>query len=115
MCLISSLKPQKSPGIVGITVEMLQLVAQCIGPALMLLFNHFLAMGKIPSEWKVGNIIPIPKGKHLQLPSNYRPITLLPIVSKILERHIFNILREFIKNPVPTLSKPVGVLLREIH
>ncbi len=58
-------------------------------------------MGKIPSEWKVGKVIPIPKGKHLQLPSNYRPIMLLPIVSKILERHIFNILRDFMHNQCP--------------
>ena len=62
VCLMSSLKPKMSPGIDGITVEMLQLVVQCIEPALTLLFNHFLAMGKIPLEWKVGKVIPIPKG-----------------------------------------------------
>ena len=56
-------------------------------------------------SWKV---IPIPKGKHLQLPSNYRPITLLPIVSKILERHIFNILRDFIHNQCPLSSNQWG-------
>ena len=101
VCLISSLKPKVSPEIDAITVEMLPLVVQCIGPALTLLFNHFLAMGKIQSEWKVGKVIPIPKGKHLQLPSNYRPIMLLPIVSKIFKRHIFNILRDFIQNQCP--------------
>ena len=60
--MISSLKPKKSPGVYGITAEMLQLVAHCIVPSLTLLLNHILAMGRIPSEWKVGTIIPIPKG-----------------------------------------------------
>ena len=82
VCLISSLKPKKSPGIDGITVEMLQLVAQCIGPALTLLFNHFLAMGKIPSEWKVGKVIPIPKGKHLQLPPTIVQLCFYPLSTR---------------------------------
>ena len=45
-----------------------------IVPVLTMLFNHSIQTGKLPSAWKVSNIIPIPKGSSSDEPHNYRPI-----------------------------------------
>ena len=41
--------------------------------------------------WKQSNIVPIPKSGDEGNPTNYRPISLLPVLSKLLERHIANL------------------------
>ena len=58
-----------------------------------------MANGIFTSVWKKGNIVPVHKKNDKQRLNNYRPISLLPICSKIFERIIFNeIFRFFIKN-----------------
>ena len=55
---------------------------------LLTIFNWCLEKGYFPSKWKQGLILPVPKPnkKDYQLPTNYRPITLLSCLSKVLER-----------------------------
>ena len=43
-----------------------------------------------PSEWKKANIVPIHKKGDKKTLENYRPVSLLPICGKILERLLFN-------------------------
>ena len=57
--------------------------------------NQCLETGVFPSEWKKGNIVPINKKGDKQWLQNYRPVSLLPICGKILERLIFNEMFEF--------------------
>ena len=47
---------------------------------------------KIPTEWKLANIVPVPKAKVFNEASNYRPISLLSVVSKVLEKHISSLI-----------------------
>ena len=57
--------------------------------------NQSISSGILPSDWK-NSIVPIPKSKPpSSSPSDYRPISLLPIISKVLERHVFNYLHNF--------------------
>ena len=49
--------------------------------------------GCFQALWKVSNIVPIPKKGDSASPSNYRPISLLPI---LLEKHIVKLLTEFL-------------------
>ncbi len=49
-----------------------------------------LSLGHVPMIWKRANISPVFKGDEQFLAENYRPISLLCIVSKILERCVFN-------------------------
>ena len=48
--------------------------------------------GKFPTAWKTSSVVPIPKGNNDTSVSNYRPISLLPILSKLLERHIYGLI-----------------------
>ena len=43
-------------------------------------------------------VIPLPKTNDLSDPSNYRPISLLPVISKPLERHIHKLLLQYLEN-----------------
>ena len=82
----SSLDVNKAMGPDKIPARLLRCCAPYISSLLSDLFNKSLNTGKIPKEWKTSNITPILKSGQKNEASNYRPISLLSIVSKILER-----------------------------
>ena len=52
--------------------------------------NLSLTYNKFPTKWKIAKVIPLYKGKGNKLdPKNYRPVAILPILSKVLERAMF--------------------------
>ena len=57
---------------------------------LEMIFKQCIETGFFPSEWKKANIVPIHKKGDKQTLENYRPVSLLPICGKILERLMFN-------------------------
>ena len=62
------------------------------------LFNFSLTSGKVPLIWKEANVTPIFKKDDPLVVSNYRPISLLSTVGKVLEKivhkHLFNFIRD---------------------
>ena len=70
--------------------DIIQLCGKSNVEPLKYLFELFLTAGIFPEEWKTGNIIPVYKKESKNGLKNYRPISLLPIFSKIIERLIFN-------------------------
>lgn len=72
-----------------------------IAPSLCKLFNKSLSTGTVPQEWKEANIVPGFKKGEAEYTENYRLISLLPPVSKVLEGCVLNRnkdrLPEFIK------------------
>ena len=76
---------KKAAGHDGICSKELKVVADKIAWQLAILFNESLETGEIPSDFKVGNIIPIFKSgkKDVTAPENYRGISLTPLVSKV--------------------------------
>ena len=83
-------------------VYMLKATAYIIAPSLTKLFNLSLSNGVVPREWKMGRIVPIPKTDS---PSNstsgYRPISILPVVSKVLERHVKTVIDDYLVENLP--------------
>jgi hypothetical protein len=99
---LTQLNPTKAPGPDGIPTKILKDCAREIAPHLTKIFNASLEKGCLPKEWKDANVVPIyKKGKQTD-PSNYRPISLLPVCSKILERLIYNKIIDEIR---PKISK----------
>ncbi|PFX12211.1 putative RNA-directed DNA polymerase from transposon X-element [Stylophora pistillata] len=60
------------------------------------LFNKSLRLGTLPEDWKLANVVPAYQKDHKDQGENYRPISLLPIVSKVLERCIFNNIKDHV-------------------
>jgi hypothetical protein len=54
------------------------------------LFNHYLRIGRFPAEWKNADVTPVHKKDNKEPAENYRPISLLPIVIKVMERCVCN-------------------------
>ena len=73
-----------------------------------MIFKQCIETDVFPSEWKKGNIFPIHKKGEKQVPENFRPVLLLPICGKILERLLFNeMLNFFIENNLFYQISPV--------
>ena len=66
-------------------------MAQELSSPLCSLFNQSLSLGIVPDIWKEAHVCPIPKGGDKTAVSNYRPISLLSNINKVLERIVFNI------------------------
>ena len=102
--ILLSLDVNKATGPDRIPARLLQHCAPYISSSLSNLVNKSLNTGKVPSEWKISNITPIPKGGQKNEASNYRPISLLSIVSKVLERCIYNQLVNHLSNQLHNLQ-----------
>ena len=76
-------------------IRMVKVCGPSIYQPLEIIFNQCLETGIFPFEWKKGNIVPIHKKGDKQMVQNYRPVSLLPICGKILERLMFNEMFEF--------------------
>ena len=88
--LLASLDPTKAFGIDGICPRLLRHCATALCEPLYYLFSLSLTNAVIPSEWKIHCITPIHKSGSKGDVSNYRPISLLCCVSKVLERIVYN-------------------------
>ena len=99
--LIMNLDTDKANGPDGISAYMLKATATSIASPLAKLFSLSLRTGKFPKLWKLAHVVPIPKADNKSDPSNYRPVSLLSIVSKILEKIVYTRLWEHIVEHAP--------------
>ncbi|KMQ88324.1 rna-directed dna polymerase from mobile element jockey-like protein [Lasius niger] len=82
---ISKIK-SNAVGIDGLSLTMLRTVTHAVMPVMEHLFNFSLMNGVFPSGWKSALVCPIPKVKCPTMVQHYRPISILPTLSKALER-----------------------------
>ena len=85
---ISSMSVGKTTGPDGISVKMIKIASPYVTKCLTHIFNLSIRCGRYPKDWKHALVTPIHKGGDKCSSSNYRPISILPIVSKILERWV---------------------------
>ena len=67
---------------------MLKLASDVLLPSFLQIINISLHTGVFPDELKEARVFPNHKGGPSEDPSNYRPISILPIVSKVIEKHV---------------------------
>ena len=82
----------KSHGCDDLSVDMIKLCDTAIVEALCMIFERCITNGVYPSSWKKANVVPIHKTGNRQCKTNYRPISLLPILSKIFEKQLFDVI-----------------------
>ena len=108
MQLLQNLDVSKSNGPDRISAKMLKGTSCSIASCLTKLFNISIQSGSVPCGWKLSMIVPISKDGEKSVPTNYRPISLLPIVSKILERHIHSKIMLHLQGSYPISDKQWG-------
>ena len=95
---LSSLDPNKAMGPDGISPKVLKYCADILTNPITYLFSLTLTKSYLPIEWRTHCIIPVFKtGDHTVI-SNYRPISLLCIISKVIEKIIFKETTQFVSN-----------------
>ena len=99
--LLKSLNVRKASGPDGVSTYMLKATAESIAPSLAKVFSLSLLSGKFPSLWKSARVVPIHKSGSKSDASNYRPKSLLSVVSKLLEKYVYSLLWEHLVNHAP--------------
>ena len=90
------LRNNKSPGPDNVLNEHIKSTINLFLPIYSSLFNLILDTGIVPESWSVGDILPIYKNKgSVNLPENYRPITLLSCLGKLFTSILNNRLNKF--------------------
>ncbi len=87
--VLSNLVTNKASGPDEISHRMLKETRMTISEPLQILFSRSLSSGNYPNIWKIANVMPVFKKGDSSMPSNYRPISLISCVGKVMERVIF--------------------------
>jgi ribonuclease HI/exonuclease III len=80
-----NVKRKSAPGSDGITYEIIRNLSPSFHSRLLALYNRSWTLGRLPVRWKTAVITPIPKPAD---PDNPRPISLLSVVDKVMERMV---------------------------
>ena len=84
--IIFGMRNSPARGDHGICIRMLKLGFSAIGHVLFHISNLCLTTNDIPDQWKHSRVLPVYKFGDPSDPSNFRPISILPVISKIVER-----------------------------
>ena len=96
--IIDGLKTKSSCGHDGLSVKMLKQIKYEMSSSITLIINQSLTTGIFPERLKIAKVIPIYKKDDVKMFENYRPISILPAISKILEKTIFNQLHDYFQD-----------------
>ena len=94
--IISKLPNKPSSGYDKISNNLLKEIKLEIAVPLVQLFNKSMSHGKFPNAMKVSEVVLLHKGKCKKIPENYRPISLLVTISKVLEKIIYKRVYDFL-------------------
>ena len=94
--LLNSLSKSKATGIDTISSKILEIASPVIADSLSYIFNQAIILCSFPSEWKIARVTPIYKNGHRNLPGNYRPIAVIRVICKIMERTLYEQPHEYL-------------------
>ena len=96
--IIDGLKTKSSCGHDGLSVKILKQIIYELSSPITLIINQSLNTGIFPDRLKIAKVIPVYKKDDAKMFENYRPISILPAISKILEKTIFNQLHDYFQD-----------------
>ena len=87
--ILEILDTSKSSGPDEVSAKFLKNTSKAIAPILSKIFNFSMHTAVFPDQWKLAYVTPLHKKNEEYLCQNYRPISLLPCLSKVFERCVF--------------------------
>ena len=100
--LLATLKPNKAAGPDNIRPYVLHDLREEIAPALQAIFTWRYETGRLPEQWKEANVVPIFKKGFKHKASNYRPVSLTCVCSKMFEHIMVSQINRHLKEKVST-------------
>ncbi len=88
--IINDVKPTSCCGFDGLSMKLLKITKEVFIDPLLIIINPTLNTGIVPDKVKIAKVTPVYKKDDQSQFTNYRPISLLPVVSQIFERIIYN-------------------------
>ena len=102
---LESVKANKATGPDNIPAWVLRNYANVLAPPLTAIFNNLLREGVLPMEWKMANVIPLPKtSPPVSIEKDIRPISLTPIAAKVFESIIMKWVDETIEGEIDAMQ-----------
>ncbi len=95
---LKALDIHKATGLDGLSAKILKLSAPAISGPITHILNESITTGKFPTKWKTAKITPIHKSGSHSDTNNFRPISILCTLSKLLERHVHNSLYKYLSD-----------------
>ena len=105
---ISKLKTGKATGPFSIPISVLKILKTVIAKPLEILFNTSFSSGIVPTKFKQASVVPVYKTKSPTSLCNYRPISLLSIFNKLLEKLMYKRLLDFLEKKKVLFKKQFG-------
>lgn len=96
--IIENMKLPTSPGEDGICATFLHNISIYSSVILCKLFTLSMETHCLPSDWKVGKVVPLPKPNNAHDPTNYRPISLTSLSCKLMEHAIYSHVVTFLED-----------------
>ena len=112
--MLKNINTWKASGSDGIPPFVLRQNHQYLASSLAAVINESLLTGVFPSPFKLARVCPVFKKGDRTEPGNYRPISLLPVVSKILERVVYQQLVQYLQSQ-PGLLPAEQFAYRQCH
>ena len=94
--LLSKLCKSKATGLDKISARPLRECADLVASSLCAIFNRSIVSGVFPTEWKSTKVIPLFKQEERSNLNNYCPISIIPVVTKVCERIVYNQFYEYL-------------------
>ena len=94
--IIGKLLPKHSSGLDNINNKILKEIGNLISDPLTMIINNSLSKGIFPKSMKQAKVLPLYKSKDRDLTTNYRPISLLLTLSKVLEKVMYSRVYNFL-------------------
>ena len=95
---IAKLSNKKATGFDQISPKILKLAKPAIEKPITLLINKSLETSEFPNSLKIAQVVPVHKKNSTLSKGNYRPVSVLPAISKFFERAVYIQITEFFDN-----------------
>ena len=106
--IINNIPSNKATGLDGISARIVKMAAPYISLPLTHIINLSLCTGSIPQDWKCAKIVPVFKKGCRTERANYRPISVLPVLSKVIERIVHKQTMDYLCRNLLLFSKQSG-------
>ena len=102
------IKKNGAPGSDGITAQILKTIRQSINGPVCYLCNRSLTEGVFPDELKLASVLPLFKSGDPLLFNNFKPVSLLCVLSKVFEKVMYSRLNDFMEQQKILIKNQFG-------